>query len=589
MSGQELFFLVFTVLGGLALFILGMNIMTDGLHSAAGSSLRSILAKATGNRWIGIALGTVLGVLIHSSATTVMLVGFVNAGLVSLVEAVPPILGANIGTTLSMQVISFKLDEYCYVAIVVGFLLQMAAPKDQVKQIGRAIVGFGLLFLGMRTMSGAIKPHREFLAPFLGQIDGSTLPGLLLGVLMSTAITGIIQSSGATVGMCYALINAGVFTRLEQVYPIVLGAHIGTCATALLGSIGTTIEARRAAVSHLLFNVMNVTMAVVAAPFFLWLVPLTAADLVHQTANLHTIVITAAAVILLPFAAVHARLVELLVRSREPPPEPSFLDRGLADRPEKAIYAGIRELQRVTRVCSGSLRGAVALLGELDGKTIRGVRLNEEAVDEIKLAMKDFLAVMTSRHLSKRQAVLIQHIERCMVDLERIHDHIDSICDLSVARSRTPQAAFRKKQVEWLAALYHNAASVLRALTDSLDPDNQHFHEVAEAVLAASGDYMEMSSAVKQQHLDKMAAKEIPPIAGVFFSEYHTAFDRIVQHARNIALVEQEPQFWIKQKKLKRMVEEATIYVVPESDDFNQLLDELGGDEEEETKSGWLK
>jgi phosphate:Na+ symporter len=208
---------IFSVLGGLALFIFGMNIMTDGLKRCAGDSLRHILARATHNRLNGLGLGTTLGFLVQSSAATVMLVGFINAGLMTLNESVPVMLGANIGTTLSMQLISFKLADYCFVAITLGVLLNIVSPQLRVKQAGQALLGFGLLFLGMSTMSAAIAPHRDAFIPLFAQINGATPGGLLRGILLATAVTGIIQSSGAMIGMSFALIQAGVITDLSGV------------------------------------------------------------------------------------------------------------------------------------------------------------------------------------------------------------------------------------------------------------------------------------------------------------------------------------------------------------------------------------
>ncbi|NCC93463.1 MAG: hypothetical protein EOM10_09310 [Opitutae bacterium] len=172
MSHSELFFLIFEVLGGLALFILGMGIMSEGLRTAAGSGLRTLLTKTTANRFAGLALGTLLGFLVHSSAASVMFVGFINAGLMNLAQSVAPMLGTNLGTSLSMQLVSFKLTDYAYVGIVVGLALQMAFPRPRVKCLGKALVGFGLLFLGMKVMSGAVAPHRDLLRQYLAGIDG---------------------------------------------------------------------------------------------------------------------------------------------------------------------------------------------------------------------------------------------------------------------------------------------------------------------------------------------------------------------------------------------------------------------------------
>ncbi|MBN1270563.1 MAG: Na/Pi cotransporter family protein [Kiritimatiellae bacterium] len=575
MTAREIVFLVFTVLGGLALFIFGMNIMTEGLRHAAGKRLRKILYGTTRSRVAGILLGTVLGFLVHSSATTVMLVGFINAGLMTLAQSVPPMLGANIGTTLSMQMISFKLGDYCFFAITLGFILWMAGPTPQAKSMGRALLGFGLLFLGMNVMSDAIKPHRDTLAPLLARTDGSTLKGMLFGVFVATAVTGIIQSSGATIGMCFALIQAGVFTELAQVYPLVLGAHIGTCATALLGSIGTNIEARRSAASHLLFNVLNVIFAVLASPILLRLIPLTARDLTHQTANLHTAVMTVAALIVLPLAPFYARLVTLLVPSRKPPPQPSYLDESCLDRPEQAICAAIRELQRVARICAHSLRLNADLFFEYDRGKIQEIKLNEQVIDEIKLATRDYLSAMTNRYLSRRQSILIQHLDRCMIDIERIGDHIDSICDLHVRRNRVPEALFDQDSFKALFELYKSASHVLHLVIESLNPENTDFQGMARKILQARDAYAAVSLETKSRFHTKLANREMQPFAGIFYSEYIAALDRIVKHSKTIALAESQPQFWIKRKKLDRVAGEAPPHEIPQLVDPHDYLDKL--------------
>ena len=575
MTPQVIFFLTFEVLAGLALFILGMNIMTDGLRQAAGSSLRSIMAKATNNPFSGLAMGTVLGTLVHSSATTVMLVGFINAGLMSLVESIPAMLGANIGTTVSMQMISFRLGDYCYFAVTMGFLLQFASPNPMAKNIGRAILGFGLLFLGMNTMSGAIRPHREMFATLLRGIHSNTLLDMLKGIGIATAVTAIIQSSGATIGMCFALISAGVFTSIGQVFPIILGAHIGTCATAMLGSIGTNIFARRSAVSHLAFNVFNVALAVLMSPLYFRYLPRLAPDLVRQAANLHTIAMIIGAVFIMPVIPLYARFINLLIISRKPLPEPSYLDNKLIGYPEKAIYASIQELQRVTKICARSFRLTIDLLFQQDRKKVQAVKLNENVVDEIKLAMKDYLAKLTRRHLSRRQAIIIQHLSRCMADVERIGDHIDALCDICVRRHKTPNARFNRDTLELLFSLYSSAENVLHLIIDSLDPDNTDFQGMAQSILMARDEYVEKSLNAKAMFTEKLANHEIAPIVGMFFSEYVAAFDRIVKHAKTIALAEKQPFFWIKRKKLERLVEEIDQYPLPPMSNAQDFLDRL--------------
>jgi phosphate:Na+ symporter len=570
MDAQTLFFVVFQVLGGLALFIYGMNIMTDGLREAAGQRLRSILSVMTTRKLSGLGLGTLLGTLIHSSAATVMVVGFIHAGLMNLIQAVPVILGANIGTTLSMQAISFKLSDYALFAVAAGFIMSMICKTTKRKKIGLSIMGFGLLFLGMTLMSDAIKPYRDTLRPIMAGISADTTRGMLLGILIATMLTSVIQSSGATIGMCFALVQAGVFVSLEQTMPIILGAHIGTCATALLASLGTSIAAKRAAYAHLIFNIANVTAAVLLKGPLLralqWCTAIpdgadpetVAALVVRQSANLHTLVMVVAVAVFLPFATPYAKLILRVFRSRKPEPEPSYLDDNLLEYPEQAICACIRELQRVACTCAKSLRlTGQAILFVHTPADIHEIKLNEQVVNDIKIAMKEFLANLTRRYLSKRQAILVQHIDRCMSDLERIGDHIETICNLSLRRQKVPEAIVDQESFDTLFHLYENALHVFRLVIDSLDPDKENIQEVAQRILQARDEYVQTSLTTRAMFTDKVSQRSITPIAGIFFSEYIAALDRIVRHSKNIAIAEKQPQFWIKHRKLEKHVDMA--------------------------------
>ncbi|MDD2236316.1 MAG: Na/Pi cotransporter family protein [Kiritimatiellae bacterium] len=562
MIEQQYILLVFEILGGLALFIFGMHIMTEGLRNAAGNRLRSILAGATRNGISGITLGTSLGFLVQSSAATVMLVGFINAGLMTLTQSVPVMLGANVGTTISMQLISFKLGAYCFVAITLGFIIQMTAPKPGGKAAGKALMGFGLLFLGMNIMSEAIKPYREVLAPMLAHVDGRTLSGTLMGIAAATLITGIIQSSGATIGMVFAMIHAGIITDLSGAYPVILGANIGTCMTAILGCIGTNIEARRSAASHLFFNLYSAAFGVLTAPLIYRFMPMLSNDLVHQAANANTIKMAASALVILPIYPLYARTVRLLTPSRTAPPEPSFLDDSLYAMPEQAIAASILELRRVARLCMQSLRCTQEIFTDPERKKIQRIRLNEESIDTVKLAVNDYLAGMTSHYLSKRQSILIQHINRCMANLERIGDHIERMCELTEARAKVPQARFEDDVLGRIFALFSAAERVLSLVIDSLDPERKDFQEMAQSILSARDNYMRLSLECKSLFNDKIASRGVgmAPLAGIYLTQFIDALDRIVKHSKMIALVESQPQFWIKRKKLHRIAEEAPAY-----------------------------
>lgn len=565
----------FELAGGLALFIFGMRTMTNGLQGFAGDNLRQLLAKATRNRLNGLGLGTVLGFLVQSSAATVMTVGFINAGLMTLGQSVPLMLGANIGTTLSMQLISFKLADYCFVAIALGLLMHLAVPRERIKQAGLALLGFGLLFLGMSTMSGAIAPHRDAFIPLFEQIDGATPGGMLRGILLATAVTGIIQSSGAVIGMSFALIDAGVITDLPGVFPIIIGANIGTCVTALLGSIGTQIDARRSAISHLLFNIFSTTVAALTAPLFFRWVPMLGNDLVHQAANANTIKMVVTALLVLPFAPLHAALVRRLLPSRKTPPQPSFLNEQLIPAPEQAIHAAMRELNRMANLCRNSLELDQQLLESPDHLAERTILRNEQTIDAVKLSFRDYLTQITSRFLSRRQAILVQHLDRCMTEIERIGDHLKVLCQLNARLRPYTQHAFFQIHRNDIDNLYNAVANILKNLSTSFDPGHENYEEFAEQILRARKQYVEESAAAKDRITGHVGRNQLPPLLGIYLNETVTTFDKIAKHCKSIAGAQRKPFFWLKQNRLDRTAEAYTEQKILEELDAGDYLDTL--------------
>ena len=582
MTAREGLLLASLIFGGLALFLFGMQVMTDGLRRAAGDTLRRVLSRTGRRPVLGTGLGTGLGFLVHSSAATVMLLAFVNAGLMTLPQTIPAVAGANFGTTLSMQLMALKVDQYCYLVIALGFLVRMLGGENRTGQLGLAVLGFGLIFLGMRTMGEAVHPYREQLQPFLAGSDARTWRGMFFGLGVSLLITTVIQSSGATIGMCFALAHAGVFTELANVFPIVLGAHVGTCVTALLGSIGTHIEARRVAAAHLLFNILAVTLAAALSRPLLWLLERSADDLAHQTANLHTLTALIGLLVVVPAAPVFVKLVRWFTPSREPPAEPSFLDPELIRNPEQAIQACIRELRRVARICNQGFRLDANLMVTGKGRRLRRkLLLNEQAVDETKVAMTTYLEQLTLNYLSRRQAILIQHIERCIVELERIGDHVEFLGRLSLRRMKMKEALMSAETFRALFLLYRSALDVLHRTTESLQPETKGFAKHATAVLEAREAYVALSMQTQDAFLLRLEAKQETPMAGLIHSQYVTIFDRIVRHCRNIALAEKQPQFWIKRKKLERQAVEATPSGPPVMLTAEDLLPLLDRDERE--------
>ena len=542
----------FMVLGGLALFLQGMRMMTAGLRDAAGTRIRKILSKATRNRIAGYGLGAGLGLGMHSSASSVMTVGFVNAGILTLAGALPILYGLNLGTTLAMQLVSFRFTDLAYAFLFLGFATQLVVNRGMVHQAGKALMGFGMLFLGMAIMGNVLGTFREELAPHLLAIDGGTFRGMLIGILIATLVTGILQSSGAVIGMAFVMLESGMMTSLQQAYPIILGAHIGTSATALLGCIGTGIEAKRTAVANLFFNLFNVLLGVLLAPFFLRAVELSSSDLVHQAANAHTLVMGVAGLSLLPLVTFHERLVRRATPSREPMPTSSFLDPSLLSQPESALNAGVAELNRCLEICQNSLQTICRLQKEDDPKAFRRIALQEEVLNEIKGATRDYLADMTRRYLSRRQALMIQYLVRINTNIERIGDHIESIATLTRKRLHKDHVRLNDEAVDSLQILIRQADEVLSVLIEAMQPGWKTYDKSAKTVLEKRDRFMSEAETAMKRFNQRVADHQEEPLAGLYYTETLLALVRMVRHCKVIAQQMQQPYFGIKPKKLGR-------------------------------------
>ena len=561
MSAHDMIFLVFKVLGGLSLFIYGMHVMTGSLRAAAGSSLRTILARATRSRVHGVVFGTGVGFLAHSGAAVAMLAGFINAGVMTLEQSIAPVFGANIGTSLSMQLVSFHIADYCWAAIGIGFLLDALIPSDRWRKLGGALIGFGLLFLGMETISSGIAPHKEALAPYLAHIRGDVWTYRLLGVGISALLTALITSSGAMIGLCFALVKAGVFTEFHQVAVVVLGAHVGTCIVPIMAAVPMRIGAWRAAIAHLLFNVFNVAFSLLAWPLVVWACEASSpGNLLRQAANLHTFAMVAAALLLLPFTGLFTRLVRLATPSKEPTPDPSFLDDKLIAKPEQALAAVIRELHRMAEICVDSMMLNGELILNPTRKTFRRLLSNEDVINEVRQSMGDYLNHLTKHYLSRRQTLFLQHLDRCMKDIERIGDHLTHIGETSVERFRIAEALLPEDLFRTWFALFCTAKRVVGLMAKSFNPDGNAFQATALEILRARDVYMIQSMDAKAEYAGATREKRITPVAGYYLSRYIEDLDRLVRRAKSIAFAERQPDFWVKQAKLEKDAKDAPAY-----------------------------
>ena len=375
--------------GGLAIFIFGMEMMSEGMKKSAGSKMRAILAALTKNPVIGLFVGAFVTMVIQSSsATTVMLVSFVQAGLMSFAQTLGVILGADIGTTITAQLIAFKLTDYALLMIAVGFGFKIFAKTDNTRNIGEAILGFGILFYGMKLMSDVMKPLRTY----PGFIDVmKELENPLLGLLVGTVFTSLIQSSAASIGVVIVLAQQGLIT-LEAGIPIIFGANIGTCITAGLASIGTSREAKRVALAHVLFKVAGVMIFIFWIPGFAELIRTLAvkfgSDIARQIANAHTIFNVSLAIIFIPFTNLFAGLIQRLLPGREEEAGIKFetwhLDESTISSPALAIDLARAEISLMARTLGRMLR-AIIIPFMSDEKFIRKEGLTKEEIRQVVL------------------------------------------------------------------------------------------------------------------------------------------------------------------------------------------------------------
>ncbi len=551
MTASQWFFLFATLAGGLGLFIFGMRMLTQGLQALAGARLRTLLSRLTKRKLSGAAAGTIIGALVMSGTSTVMLVGFINAGLLSLEAAIPVMIGNNLGTTLTLQLFAFNIGKYCYLAIAIGFFTNLISRNSTVRELGLMIIGIGLLFLGMNTMSLAVEPLKAggYFENLLKFTDGSTVIGMLLGVLLGALVTATLQSSGATIGMMFALAHAGAFTSFNQVFPLVLGTHIGTTVVGLLASLGTNIEARRLAVSHLSFNIIGTIIAIVMFPLYAKVIPLMGDAMVRQIANTHTVVQLFTGIVILPFSTVFAAFVRKITPSSSEPVTLGHLEEDYLETPETAIVAVLQETRRMANLARKMVRQAMGFMVMRSSDKMNAVLQGEDSVDLLHSTITDYLFQLSQRPISRRQAVILQHLQRTVSEIERIGDHAEKLIEI-VREKNERKVWFDDESLRLLVDLYQKADGILSLMVESLNPRNQSFEACGQAIIEAREEYEKLSSKIRARYIDRVLSREDDATHGIIHENITTVLDKIVSHSRNIATEEQSPYFKVKVTKL---------------------------------------
>jgi phosphate:Na+ symporter len=505
------------LLGGLALFLYGMEKMAESLKAVAGDSMKWILGKLTTNRIMGLLTGAFVTAIIQSSSvTTVMLVGFVTAGLMSLSQAIGVILGADIGTTITAQIVAFKVTKYSLLLVAIGFLLIFASKAEKARQYGALIMGLGLIFFGMGVMSEGMRPLRDY-EPFVQLMQNVSNP--LVGILIATLFTGLVQSSSATMGVVIALALQGLIT-LEAGIALALGANIGTCATAGLAAIGKPREAVRVAVAHVTFKIVGVALIFAFIPqlaeFVRWISPVAdsgvtgmdklAVETPRQIANAHTIFNVGIALLFLPFAGLFARFCEWVVPDK-PMDEvvivrPKYLDEELLSTPSLALDRARLEVLHMGDHVEAMLAKVMPAITGKNRAALQELQTMDEFVDALHASTVEYLGKISKTSLSERQTKEFIRLMDAVNNLENIGDVIETdlvslgnkLIDEGVTISKETQEVLRgihstasKSVAAAVQAVSQGSEAAARSVTDMKDEitrqtDSAALHQVKRLV-----------------------------------------------------------------------------------------------------------
>lgn len=524
-----------SLLGGLGLFLYGMNLMAEGLQKAAGEKLKKIVEKLTSNTVMGVIVGAVVTAIIQSSsASTVMVVGFVNAGIMNLTQAIGVIMGANIGTTVTAQIVSFKLEAIAPIALGIGIILYLFSKKQKTKEFATILLGFGILFTGMEFMKDAVKPLSEYEGFRQSLIYFGSHP--LLGILAGFAITGIVQSSSASMGMLIALASQGLIP-LSAALPILYGDNIGTCVTSLISSIGASRNAKRAATMHLTFNVIGTIIFVLIlnypiTKFVTWLDP---TDAARQIANAHTIFNVVNVLILLPFAKYIVKLVLKIMPITEEESESTsrtkYLDERILQTPSIALGNTMKEVIRMGDKANKALETSMNSLLNKSMEYVKKTEKHEETVNILQKEILNYLLKLSKSPLNDEERHKVDLLFNTVNDIERVSDHAENISELSkIAIEKDLE--FSQSAIEEMTNIYNKSQENFKTALKCLEENNK---EIVSKIYKVEDEVDALEKLYKKTHMDRLNKGKCTIDSGVLFLDLLTNLERVSDHSCNIA------------------------------------------------------
>ena len=532
---------ILSMAGGLGLFLFGIRTMGDGLENAAGAKLKRMLEVLTGNRFLAVLVGFVVTAIIQSStATTVMVVGFVNAGMMSLAQAVGVIMGANIGTTVTSLLIALNFSSVAAASVLVGVILMLASKKTVVKNLGAIFTGFGLLFLGIDMMSDSMAPLRESAGfmNFIVTVSESPLRPLF-GIILGIVMTAVLQSSSASVGVLQTLAMQGLVPLKFSVF-VLFGQNIGTCLTALFSTVGAKKNSKRAAVIHLLFNLIGTGIFIIIAlltPYVEWIEKLSP-DPMAQIAISHIVFNIVSTVIMFPFAKVLVKLSCLLVPGKDDSESEmhcKFIDDRLLNTPPFAVMQVSKEVARMAKLARDNFETSAHALINRSDKDLDKVMENEEIINYLNHHITSYLVKLNALDITDSDSDYIARVFHAINDIERVGDHAINLAE-AAQHNIGEGLKFSDPAREELNQL---CGSVVTWLERSMAAfDNQSLSDNEAKELSDLEEHIDdLTLECQDSHIFRLNRKECNTEAGMLYLNTITDFERVGDHAINIAFL----------------------------------------------------
>lgn len=538
--------MVLGLIGGLGLFLYGMTLMSDSLEKAAGAKLRGILELFTKNRYVGIIVGVVFTAIIQSSsAATVMVVSFVNAGLMTLYQAIGVIYGANIGTTVTSQLVSFNLSQYAPVFIMAGVLMLMIFKNPTVKKTGEVVIGFGILFLGISTMSSSMGALKEL--PVIQNLFMS-LDNRFFALLLGLVITAIVQSSSVTVSIVLLLAQQGLLP-LKICFFIILGCNIGACMSAMLASLSGKKNAKRAALIHLLFNIIgSIIMAVILLIGSDWIEALimhiSGGNLGRCVANTHTIFKVFQVIILMPFMSWIVKLTYLIVPGEDDDAEDEYEMKYIGDGDRLSSATAIpqvcSEISHMGEIAIGNLEKALDALLTKDDKAAKEVFEVEKRIDYMNKEITDYLVKANQISLPVGDRKKLGALFHVVSDIERVGDHAENIAE-DVEKLIDMKEDINGMAGDEIRRMQEMTVKILHLSMDMFNlEDDSHLQEILDLENAIDAKEREL----QDLHVKCLTTGECSAQVGMMFSDLASNLERVADHATNIAfsILEEDPE-----------------------------------------------